>query len=180
MDRAYRDSAVFYGFDCIGCRDNCCRTYFYHFTIAESLYLVQGLSTLCKTEVEEVFERAKRMGDPNHRRENYLCPLNVDEHCILYPFRTLICRLHGLPYELWRPDGQKEEGPGCIKFEEERQLKRLPYQRIDRSPFYRDLATLEREIRQSLGYHKKFKKTIAEMISDGDVFQLIEMIGKSP
>jgi len=92
----------------------------------------------------------------------------------------MICRLHGLPYQFCKPDGQKEEGPGCDKFEEERQLKGLPCQRIDRSPFYRDLASLEKEIRQSIRYRKKFKKTIAEMISDGEVFQIIEMVGKSP
>jgi hypothetical protein len=102
-------------------------------------------------------------------KQNYMCPLNVDNHCILYPFRTMICRLHGLPYELRRPDGKKEEGPGCAKFEEERQKKRLPYKRIDRSPFYTDLANLEREIRQSIGFGHQFKKTIAEIIRDGAV-----------
>ncbi len=81
----------------------------------------------------------------------------------------MICRLHGLPYELWRPDGQKDEGPGCAKFEKERQNKGLPYQRIDRSPFYTDLANIEREIRQSIGFRHKFKKTIAEIIRDGAV-----------
>ncbi len=167
MDRVYMDRTAFHGFECTGCGDNCCSTHFYHYTIAESLYLIQGLSTIDQSEQDEIVERAKRMCALKEK-QNYLCPLNIDGRCILYPFRTMICRLHGLPYEFRRPDGQKEEGPGCAKFEDERQLKRLPYLRIDRSPFYRDLASLERQIRQSIRYHEKFRKTIAEMIVDGN------------
>ena len=76
----------------------------------------------------------------------------------------MICRLHGLPYEMIRPDGKRGEGPGCAKFERDRTQKGLPYRRIDRTPFYQELADLERKIRQELSAQERSKKTIAEMI----------------
>jgi hypothetical protein len=166
MDRAYGDSSAFYSFDCQGCPDNCCTTYFFHYTIAEYLYLLQGFWTLEEGMKEEIMRRAKNMCNPL-KKDNYLCPINLGDRCLVYPYRTIICRLHGLPFEVQRPDGQKDEGPGCAKFEKERTIKGLLYRRIDRTPFYTDLANLEREIRTEIGYFEKFKKTIAEMIQDG-------------
>jgi len=166
MDRTYRDASAFYFFDCQGCPDNCCTTYFFHYTLAEYLYLLQGFWTLEEGMKEEIMGRATNMCDPM-RRDTYLCPLNLRSRCLLYPYRTMICRLHGLPFELQRPGDQRSEGQGCAKFEKERMLKGLPYRRIDRTPFYTDLANLEREIRTEIGYSQRFKKTIAEMIRDG-------------
>lgn len=166
MDRAYREVEAFYGFDCQGCRDNCCSTYFFHYTIAEYLYLLQGFSSLPDEIKDEVLQRAKEMCD-SRQKENYLCPLNFQGRCALYSHRTMICRLHGLPFEVHRPDGRRDEGTACSKFEEERARKALPYRRIDRTPFYTDLANLERELREEIGYAQKFKKTIAEMLRDG-------------
>jgi hypothetical protein len=80
----------------------------------------------------------------------------------------MICRLHGLPYILRMPNGVEEEGPGCAKFEAERVKKGLPYRRIDRTPFYTDLSSLEREVRNKVNYNEKFKRTIAEIIRDRD------------
>jgi hypothetical protein len=166
MDRAYREGMAFYGFDCSGCQDNCCRTYFFHYTLAEYFYLLKGFSTLEAGRQREVAQRAETMSD-RIQKEDYLCPLNVSGRCLLYPYRAMICRLHGLPFEVQRPDGRREEGPGCGKFERERTLKGLSYRRTDRTPFYMDLANLEREIRAELHYFQRFKKTIAEMIRDG-------------
>jgi len=165
MDQAFEGLAAFYGFDCQGCQDNCCHTYFYHYTIAEYLYLLQGLFALPGEKGEEVMERARVMGDPG-KKEDYLCPLNQDGRCLLYSHRTMICRLHGLPFEFRRPDGRREEGSGCSKLEDERRIRGLPYRRIDRTPFYTDLACLERNIREEIGYSQKLKKTIAEMLRD--------------
>jgi len=166
MDRAYRQAAVFYGFDCQGCRDNCCTTYFFHYTIAEYLYLLQGFRAFEESIKEGIWERAMNMCDPS-KRDNYLCPLNLRGRCLLYPYRTMICRLHGLPFEVQRPDGQRDEGPGCPRFENERTRTGLPYRRIERTPFYADLVNLEREIRAEVPHFRRFKKTIAEMIRDG-------------
>jgi hypothetical protein len=166
MDHAYRESAAFYDFSCRGCRDNCCTTYFFHYTMIESLYLLQGFWGLDQGRKAEIMERAVKMSDPL-KRDSYLCPINEGGRCLLYPYRTMICRLHGLPYAVQKPGGQKEEGPGCAKFEEERRSKGLPHRRIDRTPFYTALANLERDLRTENGFFQKFKKTIAEMIRDG-------------
>jgi hypothetical protein len=116
---------------------------------------------------QHVIHRAQAMCRPSAKAV-YLCPLNVDDRCILYPYRTMICRLHGLPYEVRRPDGKTEEGPGCDRFERERTRRGLVYRRIDRTPLYNDLARLEWQIRQANPRHpSRFKRTIAQMIRDG-------------
>jgi len=35
-----------------------------------------------------------------YRKENILCPLNKDSKCILYPYRPIRCRLHGVSEDL--------------------------------------------------------------------------------
>jgi len=181
MDRAYGEAMAFYGFDCNGCQDNCCRTHFFHYTIAEYLFLIRGFSTLEGGLQEEIVTRAQEMSDSG-QKENYLCPLNLHGRCLLYPYRAMICRLHGLPFEVQRPDGLIDEGPGCERFEKEGFCRGLPYRRIDRTPFYRDLANLEREIRQEIQYPRKFKLTIAEMLKDGqgeeDVWRILKAAEK--
>lgn len=166
IDRAYAEAAGFYHFNCQDCPDNCCSTYFFHYTISEYFCLLQGFWALEEDMKREIRDRATKMCDPR-KRGTYLCPLNLRGRCLLYPYRTMICRLHGLPFEVQRPDGQREAGPGCGQFEQERTLKGLPYRKIDRTPFYTDLANLEREIRIEVAYFQRFKKTIAEMIRDG-------------
>jgi hypothetical protein len=90
----------------------------------------------------------------------------------------MICRLHGLPFEMQRPDGLIDEGPGCERFEKERIRQGLPCRRIDRTPFYRDLANLEKNIRQAVQYPHRFKMTIAEMLKEGpgeeDVWRMLK------
>ena len=178
MDRAYEEAAAFYGFACRGCEDNCCTTYFFHYTVAEYLYLLQGFWALEERTKKGIGERAMNMCDPS-KRDNYLCPLNLCGRCLLYPYRTMICRLHGLPFEVVRPNGQKDEGPGCPKFENERTPAALPYRRIERTPFYTDLANLEREIRAEVPALWRFKKTIAEMIRDAGKKESLPAVLKS-
>lgn len=165
MDRVYSEIARFYNFSCSRCDSNCCRTLFYHYTTAEHLYLRRGFSALNGTVREEIISRANALCEKPGSKV-YLCPLNVHGQCILYPFRPMICRLHGLPYELLRNDGKKKGGPGCMRFENERIRKKLPLRKIDRTPFYVSLANLEMAIRDHFHFEEKFKKTIAEMIRD--------------
>ena len=47
-----------------------------------------------------------------------MCPLNDDGLCSLYKHRMMICRLHGVPSSMTRPDGQKMEFPGCFRCQE--------------------------------------------------------------
>jgi MFS superfamily sulfate permease-like transporter len=81
----------------------------------------------------------------------------------------MICRLHGLPYELKRPHKQKEIGHGCHKFEAESKGKKLPYFKLDRTIFYTEIAKLEREIREKISSKQSYKKTIADMFKDKDI-----------
>ncbi|MBW1898368.1 MAG: hypothetical protein JRI61_04830 [Deltaproteobacteria bacterium] len=48
MDEQYRQTAEYYGFNCRGCDDNCCRTLFFHHTHIEFFYLMEGIDALCQ------------------------------------------------------------------------------------------------------------------------------------
>jgi len=168
MDSAYNRAADHYGFVCDGCRDNCCRTRFYHHTIIEYAYLVEGLRTLNSEKQHEVKSRALIVVDETTRANDSgaavrrMCPLNFDELCILYSYRPLICRLHGIPHELQKPGQKAAYGPGCETFD--RRCSRQNYFKFDRTPFYRDMAKLEQEVKQALGFEEKIRMTVAQMI----------------
>ena len=168
MDQAYNTAAGHYGFACAGCRDNCCRTRFYHHTVIEYTYIIEGLKTLTPLKQNEVKSRAMivvdKVGsaDDNGEAVRLMCPLNFDELCILYPCRPMICRLHGIPHELKKPGQKTFFGPGCETFDQ--QCGPKSYFKFERTPFYRDMAILEREVKQTLNFAGKIKMTIAEMI----------------
>lgn len=171
MDRAYAVVADQYGFRCSGCVDNCCLTRFYHHTLLEYLYLMEGMRTLRSGIRHALREQAlaviTRMVDTERRGEaiRIMCPLNSDERCMLYPFRPMICRLHGIPHELHRPDGNIIKSPGCDEFFDQcRESGKTDYIRFDRTPFYRQMAMIEKELRLETGYSDKIKLTIAHMI----------------
>jgi Fe-S-cluster containining protein len=168
MDQAYDAAADHYDFTCDRCRDNCCRTRFYHHTIIEYSYIIEGLKTLTATKQNEIKSRAMAVAnktasvDDNTEPMRLMCPLNLDERCILYPYRPMICRLHGLPHELRKPGQKTIYGPGCETFDH--RCGRIGYFEFDRTPFYLELAKLEQEVKQALGITGKFKMTVAEMI----------------
>jgi len=91
-----------------------------------------------------------------------MCPLNFDAVCILYPYRPMICRLHGIPHELHKPGQNPVYGPGCETFD--CRCGDKGYFKFDRTPFYRDMAALEQEARKTLGLAEKIRMTVAEMI----------------
>lgn len=168
MDTAYQNVADHYGFTCRGCEDNCCLTHFFHHTYSEYLYLIAGykmLDSMLRTKI------AERASDVAYRQSQAsappkcMCPLNFQDKCILYDYRPMICRLHGIPHELWHP-GQKQrlsQGEGCDVFRQCRAGK--SYAPLDRTPFYVDMAKLEKEFKQTFGFANKIKKTVAEMIT---------------
>ena len=168
MDRAYNQAADHYEFSCDGCRDSCCRSRFYHHTIIEYGYLIEGLKTLNPGKLEEVASRALHMVDETARADQsgtavrLMCPLNFDELCILYSYRPMICRLHGIPHELQKPGQSPVYGPGCETYD--RRCGHKGYLKFDRTPFYRQVAMLEQEVKQALGFDGKIKMTVAEMI----------------
>jgi hypothetical protein len=168
MDYAYDRAADTYGFTCDGCDDNCCRTRFYHHTIVEYIYTVEGLNTLTLKKQNEVKSRALAVVDETTRADGsgavvrLMCPLNFDELCILYPYRPMICRLHGIPHEHQKPGQNPVYGPGCETFD--RRCGGKGYFKFDRTPFYRQVAMLEQEAKQTLGFAGKIRMTVAEMI----------------
>ena len=171
MDQAYATAADRYGFCCSGCVDNCCLTRFYHHTLLEWLYLLEGLAGLPPAAREAIVAKAHRVnqqaahaGQAN-AAQRIMCPLNQDERCLLYPFRPMICRLHGIPHELHTPGGVVRS-PGCDAFFDQcRQHGHTDYIRFDRTPFYRRMAMLERELRTQTGYGPKIKLTVAQMVT---------------
>jgi len=168
MDQAYHTAAGHYDFTCDGCQDNCCRTRFYHHTIIEYTYIIEGLKTLTPQKLNEAKCRAMTVADKTAGVDDYaapvrlMCPLNYDERCILYPYRPMICRLHGIPHELKKPGQKTIYAPGCETFDQQR--GRGGYFEFDRTPFYLELAKLEQEVRQAQAITGKFKMTVAEMI----------------
>jgi Fe-S-cluster containining protein len=170
MDRLYAEAACHYGFQCDGCKDNCCQTRFYHHTIIEYLYLMEGVDHLSSETRDAVHFVAAgvvektRSGDRTGQKHlRLMCPLNQEQRCLVYPYRPMICRLHGISHELHRNDGTILYGEGCQQFDE-LTLGKDRF-RFDRTPFYRQMALLEKEVRLACGITRKLKLTIAEMVT---------------
>lgn len=170
MDLAYDTAARTFGFVCRGCRDNCCLTRFYHHTLLEYLYMHHGLSELVPERLGDMKKRAQkalgRMAELEQRGEpvRVMCPLNEDDRCMLYAHRPMICRLHGIPHTLRRPDGRSQSGSGCDDFY--KQCGNAEGGILDRTPIYIAMSDLERKLRQALGFNRKIKMTIADIIVD--------------
>lgn len=99
-----------------------------------------------------------------------MCPLNNNGLCMLYEHRLLVCRTHGVPARMTRPDGQELQFPGCFRCQEivveEYQEQQAPY--VARTPLLYALAALENQLlggRRHL--YPKVRMTIAEMLVNG-------------
>jgi Fe-S-cluster containining protein len=169
MDREYARAAVQYQFQCDGCQDNCCLTRFYHHTYLEYFYLRGVFEKLELRQKNAIIARAEAVcrktaqADKKALPVRLMCPLNDDGRCRLYPFRPMICRMHGIPHELQKPGQKIIHGPGCHTFEERCAGK--DYVKFDRTPFYVAMAKLENEFKQAAGLKGKIKMTVAEMIT---------------
>jgi Fe-S-cluster containining protein len=170
MDNAYQKASSHYNFHCNGCDDNCCMTHFFHHTHLEYFYILNGidqieptLKTLLLKKAQDANQRAIAA---TQRGDNLrlMCPLNVDEMCMIYKYRPMICRMHGIPHELRPPGRQASFGPGCDNFQA--QCGKKQYVQFDRTPFYVNMANLEKEMKQALGITEKFKKNITQMLVD--------------
>jgi|Deesub1362A_J573_1020465.scaffolds.fasta_scaffold00045_130 Fe-S-cluster containining protein len=168
MDRAYDAVAGYYGFNCEGCEDNCCKQRFYHYTLVEYYYLLEGVKKAEPELVRTILTRAKIVTETYFKELQIgeilplMCPVNSDGRCTLYEYRPMICRLHGLPHKFLKPDGAVQEGGGCHRFE----LLHKAAVRLDRTVAYTELAQLEKELRAELGFKGRYKKTTAEMLMD--------------
>ncbi len=168
MDRAYDEVARQYGFQCRGCKDNCCTSLFFHHTFVEKAYLMQTVSALDPSLKGEIMERARvyvrqtfsRKGEPVSQK--LLCPLNQDGKCLTYAQRPMICRLHGLPHELNRPGIGCVRGEGCGAGE----FPPDGYIPFDRTPFYQQMALAEMAHRRRFNLKGKTRLTIAQMLME--------------
>ena len=163
---------------CADCPDNCCDSWFYHHTYSEWAYLWQGLRLLKEQVLTQIVEQAEDYIRQSQsqlsvgQRPQLMCPLNKDGLCVLYQHRLLVCRMHGVPAIMTRPDGQSLRFPGCFRCQE---IVREEYgdqedaiPAMDRTKIFIRLAELENRFlhgqRQRV---PKVKKTIAEMIVQG-------------
>jgi len=169
MDDAYEKAAGQYGFRCKGCEDSCCRTLFHHHTLAEMICLYQGYQQLKESTLEQIQEAAKRFTsyvsgsngkDTDSKR---MCPLNEKNRCLLYSYRPMICRLHGIPYSLKTPDRRIARGPGCWLFSERQDGSDVV--NFDRTPFYALMAEIEKDLRRTSGFGGRIKLTVADMLA---------------
>jgi Fe-S-cluster containining protein len=169
MDDQYHKAAQQYGFHCTGCDENCCFTLFYHHTLLECLYLYTGYCKLendvrtalqqSAIEYETSQQLVESRKDQTLRR---ICPLNINGLCILYEYRPMICRLHGIPYVLRSQKHHIVRGPGCKVFD---QLGHRPSAMFfDRTPLYATMAELENEARQNFDFKNRIKMTIAQIL----------------
>ena len=174
MEQGYDRVADQIGLTCQGCPDNCCDSWFLHHTYSEWAYLWQGLRELEEERRRVIIERAEeyvrrsRALLDRQQRPQIMCPLNESGLCVLYRHRMLVCRMHGIPALMTRPDGQSMRFPGCFRCQEivaEKSERDTDAPAMDRTPLFRRMAALEGRL---LGDRRRMlprvKKTIAEMI----------------
>lgn len=173
MERDYDKVASELQFSCAGCPDNCCDSYFQHHTYIEWVYLWDGIEKLSpelQKKIQDdassyVIEAEKKIG--SGERPLIMCPLNENGLCMVYTHRLMVCRTHGVPAALTRPDGQKLNFPGCFRCKEKVDLKQS-YPVMDRTSLLRQLALLENELLFNKRHlFPRVKMTIAEMIVRG-------------
>lgn len=166
MDQTWNAIADDYGFQCNGCEDNCCRSLFFHHTYIEKAYFLYGLEQLDPDIKKKMTDKAVIYCEKTFPRDSdirslkLMCPANEDGRCLLYEYRPMICRLHGLPHELCRPGSKPIKSTGCDAGRFDDKL----YIQFDRTPFYQQMAQIEMTFRQLSHHTGKLKETIAQMI----------------
>jgi len=177
MEKQYESVAREIGLTCSGCPDNCCDSYFLHYTYSEWAYLWQGIRALGDEARTRLVTRSRQYVEQSTRlvssgqRPQLMCPLNEEGRCSLYAHRLMICRLHGIPASMTRPDGRTLRFPGCFRCQEivqEKYDREQDVPGMDRTDLLGKIAALESDLlggRRHL--YPKVKRTIAAMIADG-------------
>lgn len=166
MENEWDHTARSYDFHCNGCRDNCCTSLFYHHTHIEQAYLLSGFKSLPADKQKQIIKLAETYcektfsGEHPNESKQILCPANEDSLCLLYAYRPMICRLHGIPHELHRPGFDILKSPGC----DAGNFEKHAYVPFDRTPYYHQMAQLEMVFRQTHGITGKTKQTVAQII----------------
>jgi len=177
MELQYDTVAGQIGLSCSGCPDNCCDSYFLHYTYCEWAYLWEGIRALDDATLERIITRSQHYVAESGKaleggeQPRIMCPLNEKGLCSLYSHRLMICRLHGIPSSMTRPDGRTLKFPGCFRCQDIVREKygneeEVPF--LDRTRLLGRIAALESEL---LGGKRhlfpKVRRTIAEMIAHG-------------
>ncbi len=177
MEKDYSNVARALEFSCEGCPDNCCDSYFQHHTYAEWAYLWHGLRQMPQEKQDQIRGWAEtyiaecRKAEDKGERPQVMCPLNEEGLCILYAHRLLVCRTHGVPARMRRPDGKVMPFPGCFRCQdivEEREKTGLKTPHVERTPLLMELVNVEDEFLEHKRHmYPRLKLTIAEMIVNG-------------
>lgn len=171
IDSTYEAVVGEVGFSCGGCDGvKCCTVDLSLHTLIEMLYLRRGLNALGTSRKQNILQRCRQIvhdkrDDPwGSAYRSAVCALNFEGLCSLYEYRPMICRLAGVPHIIARPDGTTVESGGCVRYENDI-LPGHPGPRIDRTQFYRDMASIEMEIVRSRGNRTK-PRTLAEALGE--------------
>jgi hypothetical protein len=177
MEEGYDQVAREIGLTCQGCPDNCCDSYFLHHTYSEWAYLWQGLRALepeQRSRIEQKaveYQKKCRQALTAGKRPQIMCPLNIDGLCALYSHRMLVCRMHGIPATMTRPDGQSMRFPGCFRCQEIVETKYSQSDQapcMDRTDLFRQMVGVEsRLLGEKHHLAPRVKMTIADMIVQG-------------
>lgn len=176
LQQEYSRVALDLDFSCTGCSDNCCDSYFLHHTYAEWAHLWLGFLQLEPAKQSEVLQRCRKYQEHSEaalaegERPLQMCPLNEDGLCLLYEHRLLVCRTHGVPATITRPDGKTMQFPGCFRCQEivENRSMEKECPSVERTALLTRLAQLENELlEQKRHLMPRVKITIAEMLIKG-------------
>jgi hypothetical protein len=169
IDSAYAAAAEKIGLTCEGCNGViCCSVDLTLHAFIEISYLRLGFKMLQPSLQSEVLTKSRWMVDAKREAPHgdpyraAVCALNFAGACILYEHRPMICRLAGIPYVFTRPDGSEARSGGCKRFEETFRGQN-PEAKIDRSPFYREMASMELEAIRVQGRRTE-KLTVSEAL----------------
>jgi len=174
LQAQYEKIAADLEFTCSGCPDNCCDSYFQHHTYIEWAYLWQGMRKLSDERRDELIARSSKWQEECNsalaagERPQVMCPLNDDGLCSLYHHRLLVCRTHGVPAAITRPDGQRLQFPGCFRCQELVEQRGGTDLEVERTPYLRRLAMLENMLLENKRHlYPRVRMTIADMIVQG-------------
>ena len=177
MEKAYDTVAQKLGHGCDGCPDNCCDSYFLHHTYIEWAYLWYGFAALPSDRRETILARARAYEMEAQKligsgeRPKIMCPLNEAGRCGLYEHRLMVCRTHGVPASMTRPDGKILTFPGCFRCQELVEGQGLSENEtplMERTELLRRLVLLEQEFLSGKRHMApKVKRTIGAMLISG-------------
>jgi len=177
MEASYDNVAIQLEFSCQDCPDNCCDSYFLHHTYAEWSYLWFGFGLLPAQKQKLILDQSHqyiqgcRLAESKGERPQLMCPLNENGLCILYPYRLMVCRTHGVPASMTRPDGQLLNFPGCFRCQEiieDQYIQAEQSPRMERTKLLSELVMIENDLFNGRRHlYPKVKLTIAEMLLKG-------------